>query len=301
MVGAPTVSRPMRRSQLVASSRQQGFTLVELLVVIAIIGVLVGLMLPAVQKVREAAARAQCQNNLKQIGLAFHNHHGTYGFFPSGGWDWWTPPNYINGHPAIGAAQQAGWGFQILPFIEAENVWRAGAEVAIATPNPLFFCPARRLPQVITYRDHYTPPVTGRNVTHALGDYGGSNWENTGVVRRKFPVRIAEITDGTSNTLMVSEKVLNLRDLGSRQGDDNEGYTSGWDEDSIRSTEYPPIPDFYGETWDHERRFGSSHPAGINAVLADGSVRSITFAIHQHTFKCLGNKSDGHVINLDDF
>jgi prepilin-type N-terminal cleavage/methylation domain-containing protein len=135
------------------------FSLIELLVVIAIVGILIGLLLPAVQKVREAGARLQCQNNLKQIGLAFHNHHDQHDSFPTGGWDWSTPPNYVNGAPAVGAAQQAGWGFQILPFIEQTNVWRGGsattddarALVAIGTPIPMFFCPTRRAPQTVTY------------------------------------------------------------------------------------------------------------------------------------------------------
>src|SRR5688500_14868950 len=109
--------------------RRYGFTLVELLVVIAIIGVLVALLLPAVQASREAARRTQCKNNLKQIGLAFHQHHDVHQFFPTGGWDWATPPTYVNGTPAIGREQQAGWGFQILPYVEQTVVWNGGGGV----------------------------------------------------------------------------------------------------------------------------------------------------------------------------
>jgi prepilin-type processing-associated H-X9-DG protein len=205
----------------------------------------------------------------------------------------------VNGQPAIGRQQQAGWGFQVLPYIEAENVWKGGALVAIGTPNPLFFCPSRRRAQTVTYPDEYTPPLTGGNITHALCDYAASNLQGTGVVRQFDPVRIAEITDGTSNTLLLGEKRLNLGELGQEQPDDNEGYTAGFDEDTVRSTDDPPAQDMLGGGPDPQKRFGSSHIGKMNAVFADGSVHTISYSIDRTTFSYLGNKSDGQVINGD--
>jgi prepilin-type processing-associated H-X9-DG protein len=150
----------------------------------------------------------------------------------------------------------------------------------------------------LTYPDEYSPPLTGGDLTHALLDYAGSNYENTGVIRQAEPVRIVEVADGTSNTLLFADKRLNLRELGKYQIDDNEGYSVGWDEDNMRKTDNVPMPDFFGDDWDRGRRFGSSHPGVINAVFADGSVRTISYSVDTALFSYLGNRNDGQAVNL---
>ena len=106
--------------------RHDGFTLVELLVVIAIIGLLISLLLPAIQASREAANRTSCENNLKQIGLAIQHHENSLHFLPSGGADYSTPPTYVAGRPRVGNQQEAGWAFQLLPYLESTADWQGG-------------------------------------------------------------------------------------------------------------------------------------------------------------------------------
>jgi prepilin-type N-terminal cleavage/methylation domain-containing protein/prepilin-type processing-associated H-X9-DG protein len=297
------------------SQRQSGFTLLELLIVIAIMGVLLALLLPAVQKVREAASRSQCANHLKEIGLAFQNHHSLLGYFPTAGDTWASPPTYVNGVPAVGEDQGAGWGFQILPYLEADNTWRGGGattdsarqRIAVATLNPIFFCPSRRAPMTVSFADGYLSKSPTDLVTHALCDYAGNNLDDgSGAIRSTVfgpPLGLADITDGASNTLLIGEKRLNLYYLGFvPRSDDNEGYSSGNDWDTMRNVNFPPDRDTNAATTERGfANFGSSHPSGHNAVFADGSVHHLAYSIDPEVFALLGSRADGKPISGSDF
>src|SRR5262249_46025625 len=161
-----------------------------------IIAILIGLLLPAVQKVREAAARIQCGNNLKQLGIAFHSHHDTFGTMPNGGNAWWYAPIYRSlGVPEVGKGQFAGWGFQVLPFIEQEPLWKGSGAVDIADAQrraigaslKVFFCPARRNPQqFFTNSLWYGSTGPSGPCYNGLTDYAASigNVGNDGAVTR---------------------------------------------------------------------------------------------------------------------
>ncbi len=324
---------------------RRAFTLVELLVVIAIIGILIALLLPAAQAAREAARRSECVNHLKQLALGFHEHQAAHGLLPSaGGPSWSHHMTYENGRPAITPNQHGGWGFQVLPYIEAEAVWLGGSAtddvdrsiVAISTPNSMFFCPSRRSPEVVSASDWYQFPSSGKTFGHAKNDYAGSTSDTSfvrsngttlsieggvGAVTATFkfvtydssnpssatwtslaPISIDHIKDGTSNTMLLGEKRLNVGHLKTMMSDDNEGYTSGWDHDVMRSTSRAPMADFIDPSTSvyGDNRFGSSHPGGFNAALCDGSVRFLAYTLELDVFRRLGCRRDGEVVNLPE-
>lgn len=316
--------------------RHRGFTLVELLVVIAIIAMLVTLLLPAVQAAREAARRTQCTNHLKQIALAFHNHHGAIEYFPSAGGDDWTWQMTYNaaGNPVVGEKQHGGWGFQILPYCEEMGVWEGGGQPdnmskSVFARSQLIswmFCPSRREPEGVEANDWLRNPASsGRSLLHAKNDYAAAAHDTNvrfsdgsvfnkaqglGAVTRTFltpsdarndisvkPMSINRITDGTSKTMLVSEKRMNVSLLGRMQANDNEGYTTAWNHDTMRYVNRAPLPDFNHATDPGDDRFGSSHTAGMNVSYADGSVKFVGYDIDLDVFRSMGVRMDGLVFS----
>jgi prepilin-type N-terminal cleavage/methylation domain-containing protein/prepilin-type processing-associated H-X9-DG protein len=292
------------------SVRRPGFTLVELLVVIAIIGVLVALLLPAVQSAREAARRTQCSNNLKQMGLALHNHHDVLNRFPTGGtwpWDW----NNRDMFPMQGP----GWMYQILPYMEQENIKQLANTGAVEQQVISgYFCPSRSRARFQGGRalNDYAASTPGDAVNSWDQFWYGQTWNVPGpnVTYRGAVVRsgtasqfsnFANITDGTSNTLAVGEKWLRPRNYDLGDWHDDRGWTDGWDPDIMRYTAFIPLKDSNtppAVPVDAGYHFGSAHPAGINTVFADGSVRMIAYNIDPVMFNRIGDRQDGATINL---
>lgn len=280
---------------------RRAFTLVELLVVIAIIGILVALLLPAIQTARESARRTQCTNNVKQLALACQNHHSAYMRFPDGGEAYNVPRTTNSGVPVLAPEQFWGWLYQILPFMEQEALHGHLSDAYIqATPVPGYFCPSRRKPMVIG-NSRAVNDYAGNGGLYTTTGWSWGDGQNGGVlVRRKrgTDITTASILDGTSNTILAGEKRLDRLAIGSFQCDDNEGHTSGWDWDIIRWGNDPPLPDRQG-TDQCEVLFGSQHLGGTVFSLCDGSTRFINFDIDRIAFQRACHRMDGEVTNFN--
>jgi len=311
---------------------QRGFTLIELLVVIAIIGVLVALLLPAVQAAREAARRMQCRNNLKQIGLAMHNYHDAHLTLPPGNFD--TVANWVGLPPCPGqpvglfGSREASWMQRILPYIDQGNLYNsfvnqmnsgsvpANQYTNAGTPIPTLMCPSDPAnPKTVNISGlvHFS----GNYVMCAGSQYWGNNpndacasLQRNGLFFTVSKVQFKDVADGLSNTILGSELILVSDDLTTPQRDWRGRYYQALlggplfstreppgSQDSLdgacRNVPYAPCDPTVGDVNIHARSY---HAAAVNTVFADDAVRMISNSVNQSLYQALGTRAGGEVV-----
>jgi len=300
------------------SGRRSAFTLIELLVVIAIIAVLIGLLVPAVQKVREAANRAACENNLKQIGTALHNHAGTRGYFPSA---YVTPTGSTTPVPGW------GWGTAILPYVEQDNLFNQLNPNLLVNNGTAFGTGNPAQPNALTqtkltvYRcaSDPGPDLNSQRYNHGTSNYravAGSDtvylpqWaerqDKGGIMFQNSRITFQGIKDGTSNTLLVGECTFDLTATPVRWGAIWAGMTGF---DSVTSS-----PGYGARVSDvmwwvdansaqingsSPQAFSSKHPGGAFFAFGDGSVRFARENTDPNQTIWLAGRSDGVVVTPD--
>ena len=319
---------------------RRGFTLIELLVVIAIIAVLIAMLLPAVQAAREAARRAQCANNLKQIGLALHNYHDAIGAFPPGLLSRPDPSTGDNSGPGW------GWGAMILPQMEQSALFNAvnfalpievaANQTARLTVVNSYLCPSDgSLLRTFTVVDSTAaagpPPVPGNPICDVasssyVGSFGKGDVSSLypynptddppgrdngeGLFFRNRSIRIAEVIDGTSQTFAVGERSQHLS---------RATWTGAITNASVPLTELQAVTGFDPESGDalvlshtgedrgpnsvrpHADQYWSRHPGGAQFVLADGSVKFVKEQIGFVIFQALATRFGGEVLSADQY